>query len=316
MRVLLLGAGFSRNWGGWLASEVVGELCGRLAGDAYLLQLFRRTPNFEAVYGQVRQEAARGSESKERLRRLDDAIRAIFHEMNTVFATSSGFEFASSYERSIQRYLSFFDAIFTLNQDLRLELGYYPAGNVEHEQRWTGYGFPGVPLPANWGSLNALQRLGTTLNVSTHHEVLERTQPIFKLHGSVNWKSDDDSSLLVIGTGKELAIQRIPLLAWYQMKFREILAAGDTRIMVIGYSFSDDYLNDVLTDAASNRGLKMYLVNTAGLDALDRQPAAVIKNHRLRDAIPLVGMSTRLLRETFRTDDLSFNSFQRFLTDG
>lgn len=63
MRVLLLGAGFSRNWGGWLASEVMGELCGRLADDGYLLQLLRKTPNFETVYGQVRQEATRNPPS-------------------------------------------------------------------------------------------------------------------------------------------------------------------------------------------------------------------------------------------------------------
>ena len=289
---------------------------GRLADDAYLLQLLRKTLNFEAVYGQVRQEAARGSESGEHLKRLDDAIRSIFLEMNTVFATGIRFEFCSNYERSIQRYFSFFDAIFTLNQDLLLELNYYPGGMLESERRWMGYSFPGVPLPENWGSLNAPDRLATTLDVSTHHELLERTQPIFKLHGSVNWKSADGSAPLVIGTGKELAIQRIPLLAWYQVKFREFLFAGDTRIMVIGYSFSDDYLNYVLTDAATKQGLKMYLVNPAGLDALDNQPAAMVKNHKLRDTIPLVGVSTRLLRETFRTDDLSFKSFQRFLTDG
>ena len=316
MRVLLLGAGFSRNWGGWLASEVMGELCGRLADDAYLLQLFRKTLNFEEVYGHVRQEAACGSEAGERLKRLDNAIRSIFQEMNTVFSTGIQFEFGSNYERSIQRYFSFFDAIFTLNQDLLLEFNYYPGGMLESEKRWTGYSFPGVPLPENWGSLNASDRLATTLDVSTHHELLEHAQPIFKLHGSVNWKNADGSAPLVIGTGKELAIQRIPLLAWYQVKFREFLFAGDTRIMVIGYSFSDDYLNDVLMDAATKQGLKMYVVNPAGLDALNCQPAAMVKNHKLRDAIPLVGMSTRLLRETFRTDDLSFKSFQRFLTNG
>ena len=32
-RVTLLGAGFSRNWGGWLATEVLGEILGRVADD-------------------------------------------------------------------------------------------------------------------------------------------------------------------------------------------------------------------------------------------------------------------------------------------
>ena len=30
--ILLLGAGFSRNWGGWTTEELIGDLLGRVAG--------------------------------------------------------------------------------------------------------------------------------------------------------------------------------------------------------------------------------------------------------------------------------------------
>lgn len=316
MRILLLGAGFSRNWGGWLASEVMGELCGRLADDPYLLQLLRKTPNFEVVLGKLRQEAMLGTlDATRRFARMEQAIRATFEEMNETFAKIP-FEFTSNYYRSIQRYFTNFEAIFTLNQDLLLELQYYPEGNAEHERRWTGYSLPGVVLPPNWRSSNANERVGMTLDVSTDLQLIDGTQPIFKLHGSVNWRKADGSSLLIIGAGKDASIQQDSLLSWYQVKFREHLFAGDTRIMVIGYGFSDTHINEMLMEAASSHGLKMYLVNPAGLSALDLQPAAAVKVTMLRDTIPVVGVSTRPLREIFRSDDLSFNSFQRFLTEG
>ncbi len=45
--IALLGAGFSRNWGGWLATEVLGELLGRVIGDPETYAKLRRLQNFE-----------------------------------------------------------------------------------------------------------------------------------------------------------------------------------------------------------------------------------------------------------------------------
>jgi hypothetical protein len=36
--ILLTGAGFTRNWGGWLAKEIEGDLLGRLLEDPNLRQ--------------------------------------------------------------------------------------------------------------------------------------------------------------------------------------------------------------------------------------------------------------------------------------
>lgn len=37
--ILLTGAGFTRNWGGWLAKELEGDLLARLAQDRELRDL-------------------------------------------------------------------------------------------------------------------------------------------------------------------------------------------------------------------------------------------------------------------------------------
>jgi len=69
-RILLLGAGFTHNWGGWLASELVGELCGRVEDDDELIQRLKETRNFEKVLGEIRQEANQGTKQQRRFDRL------------------------------------------------------------------------------------------------------------------------------------------------------------------------------------------------------------------------------------------------------
>src|SRR4051812_33318182 len=86
MRIALLGAGFTRNWGAWLASELVGELCGRVDDDAELLQRLKETRNFEKVLGEIRQEANRGPKQQDRFDRLQQAILETFDEMNQMLA--------------------------------------------------------------------------------------------------------------------------------------------------------------------------------------------------------------------------------------
>ncbi len=57
--VLLLGAGFSRNWGGWLASEAFEYLLGRSELDEALRQLLwkhRRAEGFEGALGELQEQ--------------------------------------------------------------------------------------------------------------------------------------------------------------------------------------------------------------------------------------------------------------------
>jgi hypothetical protein len=54
-RVLLTGAGFSKNWGGRLAREVTNDLMSRLQDNQHLLQLLNRA-NFEDVLAHVQGE--------------------------------------------------------------------------------------------------------------------------------------------------------------------------------------------------------------------------------------------------------------------
>src|SRR6267143_1727959 len=121
-RILLLGAGFTRNWGGWLASELVGGLCGRVEDDVDLLQRLKETRNFEQVLGEIRQEANQGPKQQVRFERLQGAVLATFDEMNQILANKQfeiGFA-GKGPDRWVVTFLAEFDAIFTVNQYLFL----------------------------------------------------------------------------------------------------------------------------------------------------------------------------------------------------
>jgi hypothetical protein len=73
--VLLTGAGFSKNWGGFLAREITSALMGRLQNTPYLLQALNRA-NFEDVLSQVQSAyvATKTSENQARLKAMQDAL--------------------------------------------------------------------------------------------------------------------------------------------------------------------------------------------------------------------------------------------------
>jgi len=311
MHVLLLGAGFSRNWGGWLASELVGELSGLLADRPWLCEMLRVYRSFERAYAE-RFEAAQKTPNDrlaaEDAARLQRAIVEVFSAMNAGFARKAGMNFSGAAEKSLIAFLARFDAIFTLNQDLLLEAHYRGIENLD-EGRWPhGCGYPGIASTDEWLAASASERVRTMRNVAASVDFDGRLQPIFKLHGSVDWKTYDGQPVLVIGTGKERAIAESALLRFYYDQFSSYLCSGRTRLMVIGYSFSDARINKVLRDAARKSDLQMYLVNPEGLDVLSNGRSQLNK-------IPIVGVSTRELSSTFGDDDdPSFSSFMRFLS--
>jgi len=126
--VLLLGAGFSRNWNAPLAAEVANSLLEEVGADAHLQSLLRRhSKNFENALSEVQRDylhAVSSVEAKERLDRLQGAIATMFGRLNATFEPPREFEFCNEREYSVSRFLAMFDSIFNLNQDLLLEMRY------------------------------------------------------------------------------------------------------------------------------------------------------------------------------------------------
>jgi hypothetical protein len=144
--LLLIGAGFSANWNAPLAREVRGSLLNDLKDDARLVQALTfasQDGNFEAALAQIQSEykVNPNSETKARVERFQRSVANLFSRINEALAATP-FNFDKDKRFSTPEFLSRFDAIFSLNQDLLLEMHYDPL--LSDNRRWDGFAAPGV----------------------------------------------------------------------------------------------------------------------------------------------------------------------------
>jgi hypothetical protein len=316
--ILLLGAGFSRNWHGWLASEIGSDLAGRLAGDAHLSGVLRQSKGFEDALSTVQAayKANPNDQTRAQLMRFQDALQATFASMNDAFATMTDFEFTQDYAYQVVPFLTKFDAIFTLNQDLLLELHYRDRMVIPAHPRWNGCEFPGMtPRPQMGGGLSDARAV--IWQPAPQFTLSPNLQPIFKLHGSTNWRDAEGGELLVMGADKAETIREKAILRWYADEFLRYLSMRDARLMVIGYGFLDPHINDAIVTGSKAGGLRMFIVDPAGLKVLrNANPTStrpVYLPHPIEE-VGSLGDSTRALRETFGTDHLEHGKLGRFFS--
>jgi hypothetical protein len=314
--LLLLGAGYSHNWGGWLANRFFDILMSEPAvqGDAGLRDLLwkhRNAGGFEAALEELQLGVLDQTDLQPRLDGLETALRAVFARMNgAFFRREGGYEFNNATGWFIREMLVSFDAIFSLNQDLLLERAYINDGNIglTGARRWDGAVLPGVRwphprpadyLPTEWDAARWI--------VDGPVETPKRMQPVYKLHGSSSWFRPDGSNLLVLGGAKADRIAEAQILAEYFTEFEHRLALAETRIMIIGYGFNDAHINAALV-AAADTGLKMFIVDPRGANAFDH----------VDDPAPFrsmfIGASTPALSVTFAGDVAERDNIMRFFT--
>lgn len=326
--LLLIGAGFSRNWGGWLATEAFEHLLGspEVSKDAGLRRLLWRHQErggFEDALAELQAQFAQDpNAARGPLMSLQDAVKRMFDDMNAAFMAATDWQFGQQHiERQISTFLTRFDAIFTLNQDVLLE-HHYANDNVAliSKKNWAGPKLPGMrrippqePLHANSWSRSTWCPLP-----DDGFEADGRFQPIYKLHGSSNWTQADGQPLLIIGGAKVREIGQTPILSWYFKMFEDSLTAGDAKLMVIGYGFRDEHINAAIARGVE-KGLKLFIVAPEGAELArrlnpTRAPGHIVAPTPLEGMVEesLIGASRRGLRETFGHDDAEFAKVMRF----
>lgn len=320
--ILLLGAGFSRNWGGFLASEVFDYLfgCPEVLGDAELKQLLWRHQTgggFENALAELQADCRRGgsSEQRDRLERFQQALARMFNDMKAAFADRRTLEFQQDISRMLGTFLHRFDAIFSLNQDVLMEMFYLNDNlNLSHSRRWSGGELPGM-RPMASPSLGWAEIAWSPV-ARSEFKISAGFQPFFKLHGSSNWVDAEGSGLMVLGGGKTSRIAATEVLDWYREQFAAHLGGERVRLMVIGYGFNDGHVNDAIGQAADGGNLGLFIVDTSG--------AGVLKKADPRAMIPLpeplverfgphiIGISARPLTGTFGGDEAERAKMMRF----
>jgi hypothetical protein len=316
--ILLTGAGFSRNWGGWLASEAFEYLLGCPEVDAGLRDLLwrqKRVGGFEGALAKLQQEHHSGSTSLDpQLANLQKALLRMFADMDAAFGRVQ-FEFQNSREYLIALFLTRFHAIFTLNQDLLLER-HYLNDNVSllSAQRWDGAHIPGMRRIAAPASAHGNPNLGRWEPVG-NFSLEPRLQPFFKLHGSSNWVGSETNDLLVLGGNKRSIIEQFPILKWSHEQFSSYLSQPNTRLMVIGYSFADEHINDIIRKAAAAETLDLFVIDPLGVDVIDKnRNAQIYRPDDLAQVLwpRVIGSSRRSLREIFGYDRAEHDKVMRF----
>jgi SIR2-like domain len=323
--VLLTGAGFSRNWGGWLATEAFEYLIGCPEVDDHLRHLLwkqkRQGGGFEDTLAELQLEVARSANenTKKQLADLQAAIIGMFNAMDQAFAKVK-FEQNNDIAYLVRTFLARFDAIFTLNQDLLLERHYLDENiSLAQSRKWSGWQLPGTkpfgPSPHVYDPSVVRTAMRVPEDPGNFKEQ-GRLQPYYKLHGSTNWTGGGGSGgrLIIMGGNKAVEISQYPLLDWYHRQFREYLSRA-ARLMIIGYSFSDAHINRAIIDAAKQRALKIFIVDPAGVDVLNKQdPRHMQVPSELMEALQprIVGASRRSFLSAFSTDRVEFERLSRF----
>ena len=299
--ILLLGAGFSRNWGGWLSKELIGDLLTRVKDESFISNSLQHAENFEDIIGYLHSNVIDGN-TPERYKRYMDEVKSSFRAMNKSYKQKN-FEFSQDVQNQVRAFLGKFDAIFTLNQDLLLEIHLNSTELLNPTIGKSPY-FPGVKPPENWriGEGNS-SNIDEVWSVDSQNISFESNAiPIVKLHGSINWKDESNDDLLVIGNNKYNYINQSPLLSKYQKFFEDTLSTPDTRLMVIGYSFSDSHINNIIMSSWQRSNFGMFIVDPNGNKNIQGQ----------LNSIQLIGISSRPLSETFKSDNLELNKLNSF----
>jgi hypothetical protein len=320
---LLTGAGFSYNWGGWLASEAFEYLLGAPETTSELRALLWANKEsgggFEDALATLELEYATHGRP-ETQRQLNDLIAGIVGMLNRMSNSMErrDFEPHNNVQGSIKELLLKFDAIFTLNQDTLLEYHYAQHVMLNSQARFNGLEFPGM-VPAGPGQVSFDQRSQYTamrFPVAGPFAVSARHQPYFKMHGSRNYVNGPTGNrIIIMGGNKAASIPRIPVLHWYLEEFTRRLSAGGAKLMVIGYSFSDTHINDAIAAGVDN-GLKLFIIDPAGVDVIDKRQLPMSKKtpdlYVTKVGPAIVGASRRPLLQTFNQDKVEWDKVMGF----
>ncbi len=271
-KVLLTGAGFTKDFGGFLASEMWSFIFNSPSLDNHprIKDILRHDFSYESVYHEVIENSECDDGEKNAIKEavksaydmLDRNIRENKHrKVNRTGNSDSVKNFINRFGAGSNS-RSFF---FTLNQDLFVERYCRDLEDVH-------IATPGVLLQGitQFNDLNEenCQRLPDRREVSNIFKQDNPTHPLkvpdfhyVKLHGSYHWKDSAGNAHMVIGEDKTGQISREPLLMCYSKLFEEILSVGDVELFVIGYGFGDEHINKVIADSVRDYGMGLHIMN-------------------------------------------------------
>jgi hypothetical protein len=284
--ILLTGAGFTKNFGGLLASEMWATIFNHKKVQAHpkIKEEMLKKFDYESIYTSIMEGSDYTKAEKEA---IDAAVKSAYDYIDTIIRE---YDYGVPYPpwlSNVTHFIAHFNEngrwkssigpnnvtyhfrnktsnksfIFTLNQDLFFERLYSNSG----------LSIPGIKNNPEWFTTYFRKELDESDYCQLPNE--EELNPVklnslsdgyfflIKLHGSSNWKSYDGTQKMVIGSGKPEQIQKEPLLRWYFEIFKKVLSQNQRRLLIIGYGFGDDHINRIISDAVRDYELKIYIIS-------------------------------------------------------
>lgn len=319
-RYLLTGAGFTKNFGGFLGDELWARVFNhsRVQALTALRAKLLADPDVESAYHNV----MAGKDNLEK-QAIVDAVFAAHRQMDDTlreFTFMPGSPYPVNIYR-VQKLIAAFSGardnpghIFTLNQDLFLERHYYNGPRPV---------LPGIRQATEWFSTHFHSPLDAASAVQiVESDDLEKVKAEYrkhhelayvKLHGSCNWGRVAEPTHMVIGRDKLSQIGRNYLLSWYLELFVLCLAAPGSRLLVVGYGFADPHINQVLAESILKHDLTVYILDpTPSREFIQRirsQPAGETILHGIGGFYPVA------LKDLFPANQEETSEWRAIQTD-
>lgn len=255
--ILFTGAGFTANFGGFLASQMWQEIFNHPGIDSLpgIKERMRTNFDFEDFYSELywsNHPSAHAYQNliidtflrmDERIKRNPQILTAMRQNLGQLFSLFSG----SGGEVG---------AHFTLNQDLFMERHF---SHISLGFHGTGVKYKEYSDAVFSHSLDPKKRMPMPdedfiKEIKSKYLLSIGNACYVKLHGSLGWDT------MVFGTNKFQLLSEEPLLKWYLELFEQALSRPDARILIIGYGFRDDHINARLLESAKKHRLKLYIV--------------------------------------------------------
>ncbi len=299
--ILFTGAGFTRNFGGYLAKDMCAEIELELP-DKYcgILKEIKREFDYEKLF----QTVMKGEYTKEEKVVFNKCVLDVYKDMDENVRESVSntpkLNFSINGIRSLLKRFeiegrgnrtSFF---FTLNQDIYIERQFYGIlstlcvktdNAIRNMEGKASFKDNFSPAPKE----DKLEKEREAL--TWEHEKFRYV----KLHGSFNWKDSYGNETMVIGTSKEEDIENEPILNWYKDLFENVLSIRDSRLLIIGYGFGDPHINRIILKGINEKNLRLYIISPTGREDFKNRTlkkiGCVEDEDRLWDATKYYGYS-------------------------
>lgn len=313
--VLLTGAGFTHNFGGFLATGMWAEIHNNFLrhysspDNSRMIEEIKNKFNYEDLYQSIGDS---NEYTPEQIAAFIDAVYNAYDTLGEIIRNYKNKIRSKTDDINISDLSKFLQRLkgsdrehgffFTLNQDIFIELFFTEGPN--------GPVCPAIKTDSRFNTGADKELDATDLRIVPKDQELEKMKMAFKkgrerlhyvkLHGSYDWRNEKNKKKMIIGTNKPGQIEKEPLLSWYFQLFKEVLSLDARRLLIIGYGFGDSHINEVIIDAIKRHNLKIYLIkpgNPANFkEKMDNIDIAVWKAtypypHLLKEIFPRVGIS-------------------------